>query len=108
MSDEFVGGCAGATNTALGREEMCAASGAVRVIFQSLAKSPSWTCHQKSPLRMATVFLQTLIHKIVFLEPQQAVICPRMRVGKRRFVFQAHAVSALFVNVQIKRHMIFS
>ena len=48
------------------------------------------------------------IHKTLNLEPEETVIGPGMRIIKRWFVLQAHPVSTSFVNVQIKRHMIFS
>src|SRR5208282_394882 len=44
----------------------------------------------------------------LLLQPEQTVAGPRMRMRERRFVLQPHAVSALLVNVQIERHMVFS
>src|SRR5665213_3751888 len=48
-----------------------------------------------------------LIHKISGFEPEQTIIRPRMRMIEWRLVRQAHAVSALFINLQRERHMVF-
>lgn len=48
-----------------------------------------------------------LFHKTLSFQPEQTIMRPRVRVGKGGFVRESHAVPALLVNVQIKRHMVF-
>src|SRR5450759_1730558 len=53
--------------------------------------------------RLAALFANSL-HKPLLLQPEQAVVRPRMRMCERGVVVESQTVPALLVDVQIKRH----
>ena len=48
------------------------------------------------------------LDKLLFLQPEDKIVGPRMGLGEGRLVVQADAMAALLVNVQVKWHSSFA